>query len=111
LKIASVAINTSTSGDNVIVAAVPKKIIRAIFFSLNAAAAVNVGWRDGAAGTFISGPTPMSGNNNFVVDWALPMPTGYTIGHFETTAGNALVLNLSGAVLVGGHLIYALADT
>jgi hypothetical protein len=28
------------------------------------------------------------------------------VGHFETAAGEALNINLSGAVAVGGHVVY-----
>lgn len=93
----------ATSGDNSLVAAVAGKRIRVLGFFGLAAAAVNLYFTSAAAGTVIFG-----GSTNKI---ALPANGGFVLpeapdGWMETVAGEALILNLSGAVVVSGGVIY-----
>lgn len=96
VKFASIA--AAGSGDNALVAAVVGKKIRVISVALSASAAVNAKFRSAAvdiSGLFYFGSTgpalTLARNQN---------------GWFETAAGAALNINLSGAVAVGGMLSY-----
>lgn len=96
-----VAINCAGAGDNVIVAAVALQSVRlyGFFFSVNAA--VNAKWRDGAAGTDFHPYQYFIGQGGY---WELDREG---VPWFTTSVGNALVLNLSGAVQVSGRAYYA----
>lgn len=91
-------ISESSSGNNEVVAAVPTKKIRVLSYVLIANAAVNAKWRS-ADSADKSGLFYLAANTG--------ASSGYSpVGHFETAAGEALNLNLSGAVAVGGHVTY-----
>jgi hypothetical protein len=102
-------IGCAASGDNTLVAGVTSKKIRVIALFLAATGtAVNVYFRENTGGTAIgfdatysltldkTGATGPSG---------LSLPSNPT-GHFESSAGNPLVINLSTAQGVGGWLSY-----
>lgn len=94
-----VAINAASSGDNTIVSATPGQTIRVHRLDWTANGAVNFKWKDGAASDFhparpIVGP----GGGQWLNYDGEP--------HYVTTAGNALILNLSGAVQCSGDLYY-----
>lgn len=105
------AIACGSNGDNTIVAAVGGKKIRllALFLAASKAATAAVGayWKS-------SGGTAISGD----VTHVLPLdakgvygPAGLSLpflplGHFETVAGEGLVLVLDGAQAVTGHGLY-----
>lgn len=93
-------ISAASSGDNTLVAAVAGKKIRVIFYTMIAAAAVDVRFESGAGGTALTGVMnlPAAGNG--------AAPSCGIYGCFETAAGALLNLELSGAVSVGGHLTY-----
>src|SRR5262249_54795146 len=95
----------SASGQTTIVTAVSspsKKIIRVINLELSASGSVNVKWQSvGTASTDLTGLFYISTNGGEV------LPTS-EVGWFQTLSGEALVLNLSAAVAVGGHLTYEL---
>lgn len=96
----TVAIAASSSGNNEIVAAQTGKVIRVLGYVLSSSGTVNAKWR--TANTDKTGLIYMVANNQVQV--ALPsQPDDFW---FETVAGEALNLNLSGAVAVGGHLSY-----
>jgi hypothetical protein len=95
-------------GANQIVAAVPGQRIRVISFRLSASAAVNAKWQ--SAANDLTGLAYYAANGGEVVP-----PIGHTAGTqipgwFETNLGEALNLNLSAAVAVGGSLVYALVS-
>lgn len=90
-------IAASSSGDNAIVAAVVGKKIRVLSYVLMANAAVNAKWR--------SATTDKSGLLYFAANGGAVAPHT-PIGHLETAVNEALNLNLSGAVAVGGHVTY-----
>ena len=87
------------SGDNTIVAAVAAKRILVYKFFLNAAGAVDIKWKNGAAADFHL-PVYLLGKGS---SWMLPYDSE---PWFVTTAGNALILNLTAAVAVNGSLYY-----
>lgn len=97
VKLAS--ISAASSGDNTIVAAVADKKIRVLACVLSASNQVNAYFRSGTAGDQKSGIMYMAQYGGAVRDHN---PHGW----FETDAGDALVLNLSGAVAVGGEITY-----
>lgn len=91
------AISETSSGDNEVVAAVVGKKIRALSYVLISNGTVNAKWR--------SATTDISGLLYLLA--ATGASIGYSpIGHFETASGQALNLNLSGAIAVGGHITY-----
>lgn len=93
-------ISASLSGDNTIVAAVADKRFRVIAVALMAAGAVNARFESAAGGTALTGLFYPAANGGFVLP-ANPY------GWFETSAINQLLnLELSGAVAVGGCIVY-----
>ena len=93
------AISASSSGNNTVVAAVTGRKIRVVALAMMAAAAVNAKFQDGASGTDLTGLFYPAANGGFVLPFN---PQGW----FETTAATLLNINLSGAVAVGGCLLY-----
>lgn len=97
------SIDTTTSGDNTIVAADATKKIKVLSYSFVCAGTVNVRWKSGA-GTNLSGAMPYIANTGMTTGPGTPAG-----GHLlETAVNTALVLNLSAAVQVSGHLSYYL---
>jgi hypothetical protein len=92
-------INVSSSGDNTIVALVTSKVIRVLSYVIVADAAVAVKFTSGAAGTALTGAMALSANGGVAAPFN-------PVGHFQTGAGVALILNLSGAFGVRGHVTY-----
>lgn len=92
-------INVSSSGDNSVVAAVTGKKIRVLAYTLVCDAAVAVKFTDGASGTAKTGAMSFAANGGST-------PPFCPVGHLETSANTALVLNLASAVGVRGHLTY-----
>jgi hypothetical protein len=95
------AISSSTAGDNTLVAAVAGKTIRVLKYTVMASSAVAVKFGDGIGTNPITGAMPVAANSGIGGAYC-------PIGHFQTSAGNALVMNLSTAVPVAGHLTYIL---
>lgn len=93
------SIVASASGATQIVAAVPNKRIRVINLEVSALAAVNIKWQ--SAANDLTGLFYVAGNGGEV------LPTS-EVGWFQTNPGEALNINLSAAVAVGGHLVYSL---
>lgn len=92
-------ISASSSGDNTIVALVSSKKLRVLAWDVKVNAAVNFKWKSSVAGDK-TGLYYNAGQGDGVARAFNP------VGYFETVAGEALVLNLSGAVAVGGCLTY-----
>lgn len=90
-------IQVSSSGNNQIVAAVASKKIRVLQVRLMASGTVNVKWR--SASTDIDGLAYLIANTGYVLPFS-------SLGWFETVAGEALNLNLSDAIAVGGVIKY-----
>lgn len=100
-KFASVA--ATASGNNTIVSAVTDKKIRVLGYMLTADAAgggIDGRFRTGAAGAFLTGPM-------FLEKGVISTYAGNTEAPaFETVAGDALILNLSAAKNISGHIVY-----
>jgi len=90
-------IDVASAGDNTIVAAVTGKKIRVLQYALVVSAATTVIWK--------SGTTPITGDMPFAANGGISSPFSPS-GLFETSAGEALVLNLSAGNPVSGHLVY-----
>lgn len=93
-------VDVSASGDNTLVAAVAGKRIRVLSMAVVAAGSVSV--------TFKSGSTDLTGAMSLSQGVPLESVSGW--GAFQTAAGEALVLNLSGAVQTSGWLTYQTID-
>jgi hypothetical protein len=96
-----VKISTSSSGATQLVAAVAGKKIVVISYAVIVNAAVNV--------KFQSGSTDLTGLMYFAANGGATV-TVEGLGCFETAAGEALNINLSGAVAVGGHITYVIMN-
>lgn len=94
------AIAASALGDNTLVAADANKQYHVKGFYLSASGAVNAKFKSGAA-TDLTGLLYQAAAGDSDADRAGGL--GYL---FETAVGDALVLNLSAAVAVGGYVIY-----
>lgn len=93
-------ISTSSSGANTIVSATSGKRIVVVSWNVMANGTTNVKWVSGS--TDISGLYYLVANVGAVVDHSVP-----DFG-LKTTAGEALVLNNSAAVAIGGYVTYYL---
>lgn len=96
-----IAIDTSTSGDTTLVAAQANKRIVVLAYTLIARSTVDARWK--------------SGSNSKSGLLALIASTGASPAHnpkgvIRCNVGEALVLNLSDAIYVGGHLTYELHE-
>lgn len=96
----SAAIDTSASGDTTVIAAPGAgKFLRVHGYDLAPAGTVSVKWKD-TAGASYSGVMP-------TVVGAGPNEAFAHDGLFDLAANTGLVLNLSGAVQVGGTVDYS----
>lgn len=91
-------ISASSSGDNTIVALVASTVLRVISYAFVVNGTVSVTWKSGAS-------TAKSGAMPFVVNGGMICQES-TRGWFETASGEAIVMNLSAAVAVYGHIAY-----
>jgi hypothetical protein len=94
------AISTAASGVSTVVAAVASKKIRVLSYRFQADADVSVKFRDNTAAVDLTGAVATGAKGGGGGASFSP------VGHFETAAGNALSISLSGAVQVSGHLTY-----
>lgn len=94
-----IKIVVSTIGASSVVPLVAGKKIRVLKWDLVASAAVNVKWQSHTTPTDLTGLYYCGANGGLA-------PGFCPVGHFETVAGEALDLNLSAAVPVGGSLTY-----
>lgn len=92
-------ISASASGDNQIVAAVAGKKIRVLQWSFASNGTVSAKWRSGT--TDLTGSRPL-------IQYAMASGSFSPVGRFETAVNQALNLNLTGAIGVGGELAYVL---
>lgn len=93
-------ISASSSGDNTLVAAVALKKIRVLAYNLMGAGAVNARFQSAVAGDYLTGLKYIAAAGGGICAPFNP------VGWFETDAGELLNLELSGAVAVGGELVY-----
>lgn len=93
------AINASASGVTTVIAAVASKKLRILGFFLITNGAVNVNFQSHTTTTTKTGTLYCAANGG--------VSSGFgQFGWFETVAGEALDINLSGAVSVGGQIVY-----
>ena len=95
-----IAIVASSSGPTTIVTATAGKKVRVLAAKITANGAVNVKWQSHTA------PTDLTGFSYYASAGDGEVLPFNPIGWFETHVGEALDINLSGAVAVGGHLTY-----
>lgn len=93
-------ITASSSGATTIVALVGGKKIRVLAWDVKVNAAVNFKWQSHVTPTDLTGLYYNSAQGDGVARAFCP------VGYFETVVGEALDINLSGAVAVGGVLTY-----
>ena len=95
--------STSSSGDTDLVAGVGSgataRKIRVLALNLTSAGITTVFFKTKTTATKISGDHALAANGQLRFDTA-------HMGHFETVAGEALTINNSAAVQIGGHLVY-----
>jgi hypothetical protein len=89
----------SASGATSIVSAVASKRIRVLAVQLVANAAVNVKWQSHTTPTDLTGLAYLAANGGYVLPFN-------PVGWFQTNSGEQLDINLSGAVAVGGCVVY-----
>lgn len=94
------AIAVSSSGNNTLVSAVVGKKIRVLAYNLIGNGAVNAKFQSGASGTDLTGLKYIAAAGGGICAPFNPL------GWFETASNTLLNLNLSGAVAVGGELVY-----
>ncbi len=90
------SIQTNSSGDTTIVPAVAGKRIRVVSVAIVAGGNVSVRFKSGA--TWITG-TMVFGQSGGLAH-------SFEGGLFQTNVGEALIINLSAAVQVGGYIVY-----
>ncbi len=106
-QIKTAVISAASSGTNTVVSGVaasagaPAKIIRVLSYVIVCLTAVTVTWKT-------SGGASISGAMSFAATGGVAVPFN-PLGHFDTVAGDDLVLNLGSAVQCSGHLTYVLA--
>jgi hypothetical protein len=94
-------VSAASSGANVVIAAVTGKRIKVIAYVLKTKAAVDVKWQ--SAATDVTGLMGLNSTDSGIV-----VPPSELSGWWTGGVGEALNLNLSGAVAVGGHVTYVL---
>lgn len=92
------SINISTSGDNTIVTSPGAKVLRVLSYVLVADSAVAVKWGD-TTPAYSSGAMSLAANGGVCAPFS-------PVGHVQTASAKGIVLNLSAAVGVRGHLTY-----
>ena len=92
-------LTASASGVTNLVALVTSKKIRVLAISLIANGTVNVKFQSHVTPTDISGLYYLAANVGFVLPYN-------PLGWFQTVSGEALDINLSAAVAVGGNILY-----
>ena len=91
----------SASGATTVVTNTSTQKIRVMAANVIASNAVNVKWQT-SSGADITGLAYLAINGGYILPYN-------PIGWFETVATDNLVINLSGAIPVGGHITYILA--
>ncbi len=92
-------ITASSSGATTVVAAVTSKRIRVLRWSLSSNGAVNVKWQSHVT------PTDLTGLH-YLTQFASAGGSYCPQGIFQSISGEALDINLSGSIAVGGELTY-----
>ena len=98
-SIQSAAITVATLGDNTIVNAVTGRKIKVIAYTMQGTGTVNVKWKNGVS-------TDFSGAFNLQAREGISASINSPDFLFATVKGSALILNLSTATTVVGHVTY-----
>jgi hypothetical protein len=93
------AVVASASGVTTVIAAVTSKKIRVLALELMSNGTTNVKWQSHTTPTDLTGLAYLVANAGYVLPFC---PTGW----FETVSGEALDINLSAAIAVGGSVVY-----
>jgi hypothetical protein len=104
-KVNSVAISTSTSGNNQLVALNGSEVVYACGYNLMAAGTVNVRFVYGTGTACATGETGLTGLYPLVAQTGLSVSNGGAV-QFKGAAGNAMCIELDAAVAVAGVLTY-----
>lgn len=99
LEVKPIKISCSSSGDNTIVSLVSDKKIRVLSWDLISNGIVNVKWKS-------SSTTELTGLYYLIANTGIAKSFTELGFYFETSIGEALVLNLSAAIAVGGSINY-----
>lgn len=91
-------INTTSTGNNTLISAATNQIIRVFKIFFVVGGTTNITMQDGAS-TALTGAMPFVANGAFVLD-------NSGTPWFTSSAGNAIVLNQSGAVQISGAVYY-----
>lgn len=96
---ASIAIDSNSTGDIAVIAALAGKKIEVygIFFVVNAATTIT--FKDGAGGSSLTGAIDLAQGATFVLD-------NGTAPWFVTTPGNAFVISQTGTAQISGRVYY-----
>ena len=92
-------ITASASGATTIIALVASKKLRILGGFIVCAGAVSVNFQSHTTTTTKTGTMPFASNGGIAIPFS-------PVGWFETVAGEALDINLGGAVAVGGQVVY-----
>lgn len=93
------AVVASNSGATTIINAVSSKKIRVLAVEIMANGTVNAKWQSHTTPTDLTGLAYLVANAGYVLPFS---PSGW----FETVSGEALDINLSAAIAVGGSVVY-----
>lgn len=96
-------IDLTTAGDQTIVAGIPGKKIRVLAYIVNISNNSYIQWKSGS--TAISGQMHMTGGSSIAIHLGDQWPAG-GLPVLLTEPGESLILNVGGAVTVGGHITY-----
>jgi hypothetical protein len=96
--------NGAASGDLTVLAGVAGKAIRVLNYVLVSPSTVAVIWKDG--GTALTGAMTIPAQGLW--PGYASFGAGQSAGHFDTSSGNNLVLNVGSAVQVSGYVNYIL---
>jgi hypothetical protein len=94
-----VQITATEDGTTTIIAGVAGEQIVVTSLFIDPASAVTVNWQSHTTSTVLIGPTALAANDGYVLPY-------HPLGWFAAPAGEAVDINLSGAVNVGGCLTY-----
>lgn len=103
----SAPINVSAAGPNLVVPGTQGKRIRVVAFVLSFGGVVDAIFQTSTGNVAIGGPYH-GGAGATVPAAPMPINLGGIESHFDTAQGDALNLNLSAPVAVGGHVVYVL---
>ena len=94
-------VTASNTGATTIVTGVNGRKLRVMAANVIASNVVNVKWQT-QSGADLTGLAYLTSNGGYILPYN-------PIGWFETVISDALIINLSGSIPVGGHITYILS--